>query len=190
MRTILQHLRMYFFLSLILGVLYPFWVTFFAEYTMKEKAGGSLLYTHGTCKGSRLIGQKFSHPSYFWSRPSFCDYNPLVEGASNLGPTSKKLQEDIRSRLFFLSDAHEIGDLSKIPKDLLFASGSGLDPHISLEAALFQVDRVAKARNFHDKEKLISLVKEHTEKKFLNFIGEDRVNVLELNLALEELKNE
>jgi potassium-transporting ATPase KdpC subunit len=192
MKTLLQHLRMLLTFSFALGLIYPFWITFFSELCAKDKATGSLVFTHGTCKGSRLLGQKFVKSSYFWPRPSVCDYNPLLSGASNLGPTSKRLQNTVRGRLFFLAEAHGIQDLAKIPRDLLFASGSGLDPHISPEAALFQIDRVSKARGFTEKgkAKLGALVREHIENRSFHFLGESCVNVLELNLALEELAND
>jgi len=159
-------------------------VTLFAKLFMAQKADGSLLYLNEQPVGSSLLAQKFTNPSYFWPRPSAVDYNPLPSGGSNLGPTSEKLKNQVLERMKNFPQG------SEIPPDLVYASGSGLDPHISLEAAFFQVDRILKNRKSGklDRNKLIHLITASIESSF--FFGREYVNVLRLNLALDELAHE
>jgi K+-transporting ATPase ATPase C chain len=146
-----------------------------------DQANGSLIVREGKVIGSKLIGQYFDKPEYFWSRPSATapfPYNAASSGASNLGPTNPVLIDAVKARVAALRAA-DPGNDSPIPVDLVTASGSGLDPHISPAAALYQVKRVARARGLDEAE--------HTEERQLILLGERRVNVLQLNLALDAL---
>jgi K+-transporting ATPase ATPase C chain len=144
----------------------------------------------GIITGSELIGQKFDSTIYFWSRPSAIDYNPVPSGASNLGPTSIKLRNQVTERRRIFASANSVADTSAIPLEMIFASASGLDPHISPESAFLQVERVAKARNFNEaqKQKIVQLIRNKTEGPQYALFGEPRINVFKLNLALDSLK--
>ncbi|MCX6320259.1 MAG: potassium-transporting ATPase subunit KdpC [Bacteroidia bacterium] len=176
-------------MTVLTGVIYPFFMTGVAQLTFRAKANGSLIIKDGKIIGSELIGQKFDSTIYFWSRPSAIDYNPIPSGASNLGPTSDKLKKQVVERRILFAIMNTITDTTAIPKEMIFASASGLDPHISQKAALLQVDRVAKARNFNtiQKHNLVQSVKNLTEKPQFLVLGEERVNVLALNLELNKL---
>lgn len=188
MKHITTTLKLFALLMVVVGVIYPVAVTVLAQLFFPEEAGGSLLYNSGgNLTGSALIGQPFSDPKYFWSRPSATSgypYNPLASGGSNLGPTNKDLIGQISNRTEILKSS---GIRAPVPSDLVEASASGLDPHISLESGLVQISRVAKARNL-DEETLRKLVLEHVEERQFGFLGEQRINVLKLNLALENVK--
>ena len=185
----LQSIRALVVLSVITGVLYPLVVTGIAQVAFKDKANGSLIRKDGKVLGSSLIGQPFSDPKNFWSRPSATSPMPnngTASSGSNQGPTNPALKEAVEGRVKALREAG--GDAAKaVPVDLVTASGSGLDPHISPAAAEYQVERVAKARGI-DAAKVRDLVARHTEGRQLGFLGEPRVNVLELNLALDALR--
>jgi K+-transporting ATPase ATPase C chain len=187
MKEIKKAVILFALLSLLTGVLYPLAVTVLAQLIFPGQAGGSLMRkTDGTLVGSALIGQSFSDPSYFWSRPSATSelpYNPLASGGSNLAPTNEALIEQFAERVNHLRAS---GMREPFPADLVMASGSGLDPHISPEAALRQVSRVASERHMSE-EKIQSLVVSHIERRQLRFLGAQRVNVLKLNVALDEL---
>lgn len=174
----MKALRLFIFLTLLTGVLYPLVITGIAQTFLKTKASGSFIASNGAVIGSELIAQKFISDQYFWSRPSAIDYNPLPSGGSNLGPTSSKLKKLVIERKAKMPGA---------PSDLLFASGSGLDPHITLQAAYFQMERVAKARGI-EHERLKQLIDDQLIKKSFGFLGEERLNVLLLNKALTEIK--
>jgi K+-transporting ATPase ATPase C chain len=171
-------------LTVLLGIVYPFVMTGLSELLFKEKAQGSLIEREGKVIGSRLIGQPFKGASYFHSRPSAAGsgYDAAASGGSNLGPTSKPLFEEVRVRSKELRAENPNGE---IPIDLITSSGSGLDPHISPAAAEFQVPRVAHDRRMGEDE-VRRLVRRHTEGRQFGVLGEPRVNVLELNLALDE----
>jgi K+-transporting ATPase ATPase C chain len=172
------------------GIIYPLLVTLVAQLAMPVQANGSIIHLQGKAVGSRAIGQKFVSEKYFWGRPSAHDYNPLNSGGSNLGPISLKLKKLVSERRSHLVKVNNIDDSGFIPSDLLFASGSGLDPHITVEAAFFQKSRIVKARGgdeaYHEllNDMIISMVK----KRKFGFIGVPYLNVLELNLALDELQ--
>jgi len=189
MKTFIAALKLIVLMTIILGILYPLVITGITQAIFPHRAKGSLLVTEGKVIGSALIGQKFESERYFWPRPSAIDYNPLPSGGSNLGPTSAELQKQIASRRSMLLKAHALSEKTIIPLDLLFTSGSGLDPHISPEAAKFQVKRVARARGFdrNTENRLNQLIDEYTEPRTLVILGEPRVNVLKLNLALDSL---
>jgi len=173
-------------MTLITGVGYPLVVTGIAQTLFRAQANGSLIVKDGKPVGSTLIGQPFDDPKYFWSRPSatspFAD-NAGSSSGPHLSPTNADLVKAVQGRVDALRAADPGNDAS-VPVDLVTASGSGLDPHISPAAALYQVPRVAKARKL-DPEAVRQLVERHTEGRFLGFLGEPRVNVLTLNLALD-----
>lgn len=173
-------------LSLVTGLLYPLFVTGVAQTVFPAQANGSLIQRNGQVIGSELIGQPFSQPGHFWSRPSATAptaYNASASGGSNLGPSSPALAEAVRARMEALRAA-DPGNSAPVPVDLVTASASGLDPHISLAAARYQVPRVARVRGLPP-EAVNRLVDQHTQGAWLDFMGEPRVNVLALNLALE-----
>jgi potassium-transporting ATPase KdpC subunit len=173
-------------LTLVTGVAYPLLVTGIAQAVFPSQARGSLIVKDGKIVGSRLIGQPFDDPKYFWSRPSatspFAD-NAGSSSGSNLSPTNPDLVKAVQGRVDALRAA-DPANTAPVPVDLVTASGSGLDPHISPAAALYQVARVAKVRKL-DPEAVRQLVERHTEGRSLGFLGEPRVNVLALNLALD-----
>jgi len=172
-------------LSIITGVIYPSSVTAVAQLFFLEKANGSLIRWGDNIRGSQIIGQKFISPAYFWGRPSTSDYSALPSSASNLGPTSISLKQNIEERNKAISQYIT----GTIPADILMASGSGLDPHISPESALVQVDHVSKARhlNKEQKKELETLVKHHIEEPEFGVFGATRVNVLNLNMETDHL---
>jgi len=161
-------------------------VTLVAQITMPDKANGSLLYVDGKIVGSELIGQSFTSPGYFHGRPSAVDYDSAESGGSNYGPTSAKLMEQVSQRIEQVRRENGLSSDAPVPADLVLASGSGLDPHISVEGAMLQVPRVATARGLPESE-VKMLVEQHIETLQLGFLGQERVNVLKLNLALDEL---
>jgi len=176
-------------MTILTGIVYPLFMTGIAQLTFPSKANGSLIKKDGKIIGSELIGQKFDSSIYFWSRPSVIGYNPIPSGASNYGPTSDTLKKQVTARRVLFAKMNSISDPLAVPKEMLFASASGLDPHISQKAALLQVDRVAKARNFNaiQKQKLVQSVKNLTEMPQFLVLGEERVNVLILNLELYKI---
>ena len=172
----------YLILSILLfGFAYTLFITGIGYVFFRDKVTGSIIESNGSIIGSRSIGQKFSDPKFFFPRPSVCDYGTLPSSASNYGATSIELKKDVDNRI------KELG--KDAPAELLFASGSGLDPDISPQGALFQVDRISKARRLSatDKEKLIAMVREHIEQPHFKFLGSARVNVLELNIDMEKV---
>jgi K+-transporting ATPase ATPase C chain len=179
-------------ITVLTGVIYPFFMTGVAQLTFRAKANGSLIIKDGKIIGSELIGQKFDSTIYFWSRPSAIDYNPIPSGASNLGPTSDKLRKQVEERRLLFATKNSITDTTAIPKEMIFASASGLDPHISPGAALMQVERIAGARHFNNNQKaeLVKKIKELTEEPQFLCLGEVRINVLILNLELDKLGEE
>jgi K+-transporting ATPase ATPase C chain len=172
-------------LTLLTGVAYPLLITGVAHAAFPNQAGGSLIVKDGKPLGSSLIGQPFDDPKYFWSRPSGTTpaYNAAASSATNLGPTNPALTEAVKQRIEQLRLA-DPDNHDPVPVDLVTASGSGLDPHISPAAALYQVHRVAKARGFGE-ARLRILIAKYTEGPSFAFFGEPGVNVLELNLALD-----
>ena len=179
-------LSLFLLLTLITGVIYPLAVTGIAQLAFAHAANGSIVERGGKKLGSELIGQAFSDPTYFWGRPSatapFPD-NAASSSASNLGPTNAVLTDAVKDRIDALR-AMDPGNTAPVPVDLVTASGSGLDPHISPAAAHYQLARVARARG-RDTSQIEALVAQATEPRQFGVLGEPRVNVLELNLLLD-----
>jgi K+-transporting ATPase ATPase C chain len=183
-------LTMLLILTVLTGLVYPLAVTGLAQLFFPDQANGSLIIHNGKVIGSKLIGQYFDRPEYFWSRPSATSpfpYNAAASSGSNLGPTNPALIEAVKARVAALRAA-DPGNELPIPVDLVTASGSGLDPHISPAAALYQLKRVARARGLND-DTVLTLVTQHTEGRQFGLLGERRVNVLQLNLALDALSH-
>jgi potassium-transporting ATPase KdpC subunit len=184
-------LRLYLVLTLLTGILYPLVITGAAHVLFPQQAAGSLLLRRGEAVGSRLVGQSFSSPGYFWSRPSATapqPYNALASGGSNLGPLNPALLDAVRERIA-TARAGGIGPASvtaAVPADLVTSSASGLDPDISLAAADYQVARIAAARRL-PLQAVQSLLAAHAQGRLFGILGEPRVNVLELNLALDDM---
>jgi K+-transporting ATPase ATPase C chain len=175
--------------TILTGIIYPLAVTGIAQVIFPRQANGSILTENGKAVGSKLIGQQFEGPKYFWERLSATTPYPYNGGAStgsNLGPNNPDLVKAVQARIDALRAA-DPGNDAMIPVDLVTASGSGLDPHISLAAAEYQIHRVAKARGLED-AKLRDIVAKNTRGRWLGVIGEPVVNVLELNIALDEQK--
>ena len=191
--TLLASLRpalvLFLLLSVLTGFLYPLLVTGVAQLLFPARAAGSIVTRDGHAVGSRLIGQSFSDPKYFWGRPSATTpqpYNGTASTGSNLGPLNPALRDAIKPRVAALRAA-DPGNSAPVPIDLVTASASGLDPEISLAAANYQAPRVARARGLAP-ERVQALIAQHAEGTLLGVLGEPRVNVLELNLALDALK--
>ncbi len=179
-------LRMLVIMTALTGVIYPLVVTGISKVAFPRASTGSLIVSDGKTLGSDLIGQPFDDPKYFWSRPSATSpqpYNGMASSGSNQGPRNPALADAVKDRIKALRDA-DPGNTAAVPVDLITASGSGLDPHISVAAAEYQLSRVAKARGL-TAEQVRALVNANTETRTLGVLGEARVNVLKLNIALD-----
>lgn len=184
-------LTVFILLTVITGVIYPLLITVAGQTLFPYQANGSLIVQNEKVVGSLLIGQVTDDPAYFWWRPSAVNAmqgaSPealIASGATNYGWTNATLAEQVAEREAALRAAHDLSDEAPLPADLLFASASGLDPHISLQAAAMQADRVARARGL-DRDQLERLIARYTENRQFGVLGEPRVNVLLLNLALD-----
>jgi K+-transporting ATPase ATPase C chain len=174
--------------TVLLGFAYPLVVTAIAQVAFNDKADGSLIEVDGEIVGSELIGQSFTQPGYFWSRPSAAGadgYDAAASSGSNLGPTNPDFLATVEERVAAYREAHDLSDDALVPVDAVTTSGSGLDPHISVANARIQAGRVAEVRGVPVDE-VLALVDDNTERRSLGFLGEDGVNVLKLNLALDE----
>jgi K+-transporting ATPase ATPase C chain len=174
--------------TVLTGVLYPVFVTVISQILFSHAANGSILEVNGKKLGSELIGQPFDDPKYFWSRPSATGsvaYNGLASGGSNLAPTNPALVDAVRARVAKLKAADQ-GNNAPVPIDLVTASGSGLDPHISPAAAEYQAARVARIRGLSD-DHIREAIQRHTQAPTLGILGQPRVNVLQLNLDLDSM---
>jgi K+-transporting ATPase ATPase C chain len=189
-RQIITGLRFLVLMIILTGLVYPGLVTIITSIFSPNEAQGSLVIRNGVIIGSKLIGQNFDSQKYFWSRPSFNNYNPLPSGASNLGLTNPLLINMVIQREKDFSQANKIKEDLNIPPEMVTASASGLDPHISPTAALLQISRIAQARGMDkvEQDKLIDLVNDLTENRQFAFLGEPRINVFLLNLKIDSLK--
>jgi K+-transporting ATPase ATPase C chain len=172
--------------SLLTGLIYPLLMTGIIQIALPEQASGSLIVMNGKIVGSELIGQNFTSPGYFHGRPSAVNYAGNGSGASNFGPTNKNLMEQVRQRISEVRTENNLSSNATVPSELVLTSGSGLDPHISMEGAMLQVPRVAVARGIPESEVKV-LVYQHIEPAQFGIMGQERVNVLNLNLALDKL---
>ncbi|NOU48721.1 MAG: potassium-transporting ATPase subunit KdpC [Bacteroidales bacterium] len=180
-------LKIFLFFTILTGIIYPLLVTGIVQVIFPAKANGSLITKNNQTIGSELIGQQFDSVIYFSARPSAVSYNPLPSGGSNFGLTNTRLNVLVAERKQQFITFNQLDSLTVIPSEMLFASASGLDPHISPQAAMLQVVRIAKARNFdqNEKQQLVKLITTLTETPQLGFLGEERINVLLLNLELD-----
>jgi K+-transporting ATPase ATPase C chain len=188
-KLIRQSLVVFVALALLTGIAYPLLMTLVAQGVFSHQANGSLIERDGKIIGSELIGQQFDDPGYFWGRPSATGpvpYNAAASTGSNFGPTNPAQVDAVKSRVEILEQSHP-DQAGPVPVELVTASASGLDPHISPAAADYQIGRVAKARAVNE-ARIRALVAEYTSGRTFGLLGEPRVNVLELNLALEGLK--
>ena len=172
-------------LSIITGVIYPAIVTGIAKVAFADKASGSLIVHEGTAIGSDLIAQPFTGPKYFWPRPSAANYDAAAASGSNLGPSNPALADAVAARVKAVREA-DPGATEPVPAELVTASGSGLDPHISVAAANYQAARIARARGLAETD-IRQLIEQNTEDRTLGLLGEPRVNVLRLNLLLDHV---
>lgn len=184
-KSLIVSIRFTLVTTILLGIIYPLAVTAFAHLALRDKADGQLIYRNGQVIGSRIIGQSFTSDKYFHSRPSAAGngYDATSSGGSNLAASSQKLVSRIQGDV---AKYQQDGNNQPVPIDLVTASGSGLDPDITPAAALYQVKRVAQARNLNE-DAVRNLVMAHTQPRQFGILGEPRVNVLELNLALDQL---
>jgi potassium-transporting ATPase KdpC subunit len=183
MKHLIPTIKITIFFTILLGLIYPAIMTGISQFVFNEQANGSLLEKDGKVIGSKLLAQKFEDPKYFWPRPSAVDYNPLPSGGTNLAQTSTDLKKAVEEREETLKKRND--NSYDPPQDLLFASGSGLDPHISPLSAKYQIRRVALNRSM-DVEDVKKLVEQATEYRDWGIFGEPTVNVLALNLALDQ----
>jgi potassium-transporting ATPase KdpC subunit len=190
MKTLIVALKIFLFFTILTGVIYPLLVTGIAQLAFPAKANGSLIVKDNKIIGSELIGQQFDSAVYFSSRPSAISYNPVPSGGSNYGLTNRKLKETVEVRKRQFLAFNHLDSNTSVPSEMLFASGSGLDPHISPEAALLQVDRICKARKFNEvqKKKLIQCIDDQKESPQFLILGEPRINVILLNLKADNIK--
>lgn len=185
MKVLRETLVMFVALTVLTGIVYPLAITLIAQSVFSHQANGSLTVRDGKAMGSELVGQAFTDPKYFWGRPAAAGYNGAASTGSNYGPTNPAQLEAVRQRVTEARAANLGSGI--VPVDLVTASASGLDPHISPAAAEYQVNRVAQARSL-DETVVRGLVAAHTSGRTLGVLGEPRVNVLTLNLALDRLQ--
>ena len=187
-RQLITGLRITAVLTVLLGILYPLAVTGVSQVAFKSRAEGSLVERDGQAVGSSLLGQSFTEPTYFHPRPSAAGggYDPLASGGSNLGPSNQKLLDAVAERVAAVREENNLADNAKVPVDAVTASASGLDPQISVAYARLQAARVADARGV-PVDVVLRLVDGHTQARPWGFLGENGVNVLNLNLALDEM---
>ncbi len=175
-------------MTILTGIIYPLTIFVIGQTNFTESANGSLIAINGKIIGSELIGQDFKGDKYFHSRPSAINYNPLPSGGSNLSVTSAELKLRTKRNIAAFDSVNQINDRQKIPKEMIYASGSGLDPHISPEAAILQVNRICKVRNLtvDGNKEIRSMIDRSVEGRGLGFLGEPRINVLKLNVWLDK----
>jgi potassium-transporting ATPase KdpC subunit len=188
MKTLWTSIKLFAVLSILTGVLYPLLITGMAQLTFPSESNGSLIYQNGEIIGSKWIGQEFDRDGYFTARPSAISYQSLPSGGSNLGLTNKSLQTLVLKRTVEFRTRNGLTSAQEIPAEMVFASASGLDPHISPLSAWMQVERVAQARGMDLKQRrlLKELVQSYIEQPQLFVLGEKRLNVLLLNIQLDK----
>jgi potassium-transporting ATPase KdpC subunit len=187
MKLLLQSIRQTILWTVIAGVAYPLVMTGISQLLFYKQANGSLIKRNGQVVGSELIAQQFTGDKYFWPRPSAGSYGTVPSGASNLGPTSQALQSNVTANAAAFRTGNKLAADAPVPADMVFTSASGLDPHISPESARLQVARVAAARGIAE-DQVKTLVEKFVEPPQWGIFGEPRVNVLELNVALDDLQ--
>jgi len=190
MKSIIMALKVFMVFTLLTGGVYPLLITGFSQVMFPDKANGSLIKIGDKVAGSELIGQQFDSIKYFTSRPSAISYNPLPSGASNYGLTNAKLKDLVYNRKKQFLIVNHLDSLTLVPSEMLFASASGLDAHISPQAAYLQAERIANARSLNpdQRQNLDQLIKSQTETPQLLCLGKERINVLLLNLKLDKIK--
>jgi K+-transporting ATPase ATPase C chain len=190
MKSLVISLKIFLFLTVLTGIIYPLFITGIVQLAFPAKANGSLIIKDNKPIGSELIGQQNDSSVYFSSRPSAISYNPLPSGGSNYGLTNDTLRKIISKHMRQFIEFNQLDSLTEIPSEMVFASASGLDPDISPKAALLQVDRVSKARHFNNtqKQKLIQCIKDLTKTPQFLCLGNERVNVLLLNIETDNIK--
>lgn len=190
MKSLIISVKIFLFFTILTGIAYPLLITGMTQLIFPNKANGSIILKNKTAVGSSLIGQNFNSTLYFHSRPSSVSYNPLPSGGSNYSITNQKLIDSIRARKNQFIVYNKLDTLTEVPSEMLFASASGIDPHISPKAAYLQVERIALYRNFDNNQKQIlkKLIKNYTEPPQLLCFGEEKVNVLLLNLEVDKIK--
>jgi K+-transporting ATPase ATPase C chain len=191
LKLILQSIRQTVVWTILAGLAYPLIITLIAQLAFKDQANGSLVYRDGKLIGSALLAQQFTGTNYFWPRPSACSYGSGASGlvassGSNFGPTSGPLQTNVMNNIAAFISGNNLPTNTVVPADMVYASASGLDPHISPEAARLQITRVAVSRSVPE-DKVKALVERFTEPPQWGFLGQARVNVLLLNVALDEM---
>jgi potassium-transporting ATPase KdpC subunit len=182
-------LKLLFYFTIITGVLYPILMTILSHAVFPFQSRGSVIESSGNIIGSVLLGQSFDSVIYFKPRPSAVAYNPIPSGATNWGPTSDTLKKTIEARRKGYIKTNMLSEETHVPEDAIFASASGVDPHISIENAVLQSNRVALARNFDEgkRAKLRELINRLIEKPQFGILGEERINVLKLNIELDKM---
>jgi K+-transporting ATPase ATPase C chain len=187
--AIKNSIKILLFFTIITGIIYPAIIFGIGRMFFYDKANGSLVKQNNSVIGSELLGQKFISRKYFWSRPSAIDYNPVPSGGSNLSLTSQVLVQQYKDTKAAFIKENLLKDTVAVPDEMLFASASGVDPDISRSAAYEQIKRISEARKFNSEQKkhLINLIDSQTKNRQLGFLGEETVNVLDLNLKLDEM---
>ena len=188
MREFSRAILIFVTMTVLLGLAYPFAMTGISQLFFREKANGSLVVSDNRVVGSSMIGQNFSHPKYFHGRPSALEkpYNASNSGGTNFGPSNAKLLEEIGKRIEKVRKENTLDPGALVPADFVLASASGLDPHISVEAAMLQVPRIAKTRGLQESE-VQDALQRSAENPLFGFLGSKRINVLRLNMSLDEL---
>ncbi|MCE7698261.1 MAG: potassium-transporting ATPase subunit KdpC [Methanobacterium paludis] len=185
MKTLKNAVMVFAVFTILLGVAYPIAVTAVAQLAFPHQANGNLITENGKVVGSELIGQNFTSPQYFHGRPSVIDYNSSISSGSNLGPTNQKLIDEVSQKIQEIKQEDDLSSNATIPSDIVLSSASGLEPYISLDSAMIQVPRIARARGINEAE-VIKIINENEEHPIGS--GTVIVNVLKLNLALDSLK--
>ena len=190
MKTLVISLKIFLFFTILTGILYPLLITGIAQVVFPGKANGSIIFKDNKAIGSELIGQQFDSVIYFTSRPSAVAYNPLPSGGSNYALSNVKLKILVAERKRRFAAVNQVDSLTEIPSEMLFASASGLDPHISPQAALLQADRISRVRGFNaaQKQKLLQCIKSLSEAPQFLCLGDERINVLLLNLETDKIR--